>query len=267
VDNLLFLKLGGSLITDKNSPRTVRQDVLERICQEIHTAMQEDPGLKMIIGHGSGSFGHMAAKKYNTTQGVYSPFDWTGFAEVWHEARSLNQIVIESLFAAGVPVIAFPPSALSLTIHGQPADWDLRTLQAALDARLIPVVNGDVTFDTELGGTILSTEDVFVHLAKRLHPRRILLAGIEPGVWADFPNCTRLIADITPANYADVGNAIQGSISVDVTGGMMSKVNNMLKLAMQIPGLDIIIFSGNQPGMLPQALRNNIIGTRIHNGQ
>lgn len=265
MNNLLFLKLGGSLITDKNSPRYVRREILEQVCLEIHTALQDDPNLRLIVGHGSGSFGHVAAHKYNTRRGVFSPADWSGFAEVWHAARLLNQIVIESLIADGIPAITFPPSALALTSNGQPVDWDLRTIQAALNAGLVPVVNGDVTFDTEMGGTILSTEDVFVYLAKRLLPQRILLAGIEPGVWADFPSCTRLIDIITPANFTEVTAAIQGSTSVDVTGGMVSKVNNMLNLTKQIPGLDILIFSGVQPGLVYQALKEKIIGTRIRN--
>jgi isopentenyl phosphate kinase len=44
-----------------------------------------------------------------------------------------------------------------------------------------------------LGGTILSTEDLFTYLAGLLHPEQILLAGNEPGVWADFPKNSRLL--------------------------------------------------------------------------
>jgi hypothetical protein len=43
---------------------------------------------------------------------------------------------------------------------GQPLRWDLAADAAALDAGLLPLVNGDVIFDEQRGGTILSTEDV-----------------------------------------------------------------------------------------------------------
>lgn len=55
----------------------------------------------------------------------------------------------------------------------------------ALANGILPVVYGDVVFDEVRGGTILSTEDLFQHLAHQLHPERVLLAGLEAGVWAD----------------------------------------------------------------------------------
>lgn len=68
--NLVFLKLGGSLITDKTRPRTVRLDTLKRLCAEIASARKHDPNLQLLLGHGSGSFGHVAAKKYKTREGL-----------------------------------------------------------------------------------------------------------------------------------------------------------------------------------------------------
>jgi len=37
---LVFLKLGGSLITDKNTPRTARIEVLQRVGIEIKSALE-----------------------------------------------------------------------------------------------------------------------------------------------------------------------------------------------------------------------------------
>ncbi|HPH95429.1 MAG TPA: isopentenyl phosphate kinase [Anaerolineaceae bacterium] len=261
---LVFLKLGGSLITDKDTPRAHRPDVLARLSDEIAQAVQQNPDLKLVIGHGSGSFGHQAAKKHATRQGVQSPTQWRGFAEVWHEARLLNQIVIESLYNAGLPVAAFPPSAGVMAENGLITSWDLTPLRKALEQSLIPIVNGDTVFDSVIGGTIASTEDVFFYLARQLHPRRILLAGIEAGVWADFPASTRLIPLINSANAASILASIGGSASVDVTGGMAAKVDSMLNLARSIPGLEISIFSGARPGLLRQALSGRLSGTQIY---
>ena len=102
-----------------------------------------------------------------------------------------------------------------------------------------------------------------MHLARQLHPRRILLAGIDAGVWADFPACTQLIPEITPQNWEVVAASLGGSAATDVTGGMQSKVRAMLALAAEIPGLEISIFSGDQPGNLVAALRGASLGTRI----
>ncbi len=261
---LAFLKLGGSLITDKNTPQTALPAVLARLAAEIRSALQDNPELRLVIGHGSGSFGHIAARKHATRGGVASPAAWLGFAEVWQAARALDQLVIDALAYAGLPVLAFPPSAGIITRSGQVVSWDLAPLQAALAAGLVPVVYGDVIFDQAIGGTILSTEELFLHLAPRLMPDRILLAGIEPGVWQDFPACTRLVETITPASYAAVAHLLGGSAAVDVTGGMLSKVRSMLDLLPMLPNLHTSIFSGLQPGAVHAALLGRPSGTLLH---
>jgi isopentenyl phosphate kinase len=259
----LFLKLGGSLITDKDSPMTARLDVLDRLAGEISAGLTARPDLRLVIGHGSGSFGHVAARKFGTHQGSQTREQWLGFCEVWYAARRLNQIVIESLYKAGLPVIAFPPSASVVTADRQVVAYDFGALKQALDAGLVPVVNGDVIFDLRQGSTILSTEEIFAHLAPALNPARILLAGREPGVWADFPDCTKLLAEITPANLEITATGLKGSASVDVTGGMLQKVKLMVELVKTVPGLEIVIFTGKRPGLCQQALAGGSPGSTI----
>ena len=263
---LTLLKLGGSLITDKNAPQTPRPEVLDRLAQEIQRAWRANPQMKLVLGHGSGSFGHMSGRKYGTRSGVKDQQGWLGFVEVWRDARTLNQVVVEALAQTGLPVIAMPPSAVVTAASGRVAAWDLEPLQAALSAGLIPLVNGDTIFDREIGGTILSTEDLFFHLAPHLSARRILLAGIEQGVWLDYPTCTQLVEQITPGNYSQVFEALSGSAAIDVTGGMSDKVTQMLKLVQHIPDLEVLIFSGLTPGNVEQALAGKAYGTRIFGG-
>jgi isopentenyl phosphate kinase len=264
--SLQFLKLGGSLITDKNRPQTPRPAALARLAGEVAAAFAQDPSLRLVLGHGSGSFGHITGKRYGTRQGVRTPEQWRGFAEVWRDAVALNRLVMDALHAAGLPAIAFPPSASVTSANGRVAAWDLAPLSAALEANLLPVVFGDVIFDAVLGGTILSTEDLFAHLARVLRPRRLLLAGLEPGVWADYPACTRLVEAITPANLAAVVPALSGSSATDVTGGMASKVGEMLALVSEIPQLEVAIFSGETPGAVHEALCGARVGTTISAG-
>lgn len=266
--HLTFLKLGGSLITDKTQPSTPLPDAIQRLAAEIAAALQQNPSMRLVLGHGSGSFGHVAAKEHGTRQGVHSPQEWRGFAQVWFQASALHRIVIESLHQVGLPAVSFPPSAAALTEDGLVKHWDLTPLKTALDQGLLPVVYGDVVFDTARGGTILSTEDIFSHLAPRLKPRRILLAGIEPGVWADYPACTEVLPAITPKNIQAVSSALRGSAATDVTGGMESKVQEMLSLVQAVDGLEVCVFSGAEENLVLNALNGKSIGTRIaaHDG-
>ncbi|MCA9937430.1 MAG: hypothetical protein KC418_02225, partial [Anaerolineales bacterium] len=97
MDETVFLKLGGSLLTDKTGVEVVRADVLARLAVEIAAARQARPGLRLVLGHGSGSFGHVAAARYGTRQGVHTAAEWHGFADVARAAAALNHLVILAL--------------------------------------------------------------------------------------------------------------------------------------------------------------------------
>jgi isopentenyl phosphate kinase len=261
---LIFLKLGGSLITDKTRPYTPRPEKLDLLAAEIASALQETKDLQLVLGHGSGSFGHAAASGYHTRQGVSGPAAWRGFAEVWYQASALNRIVVEALHRAGLPAITLSPAASVTAQDANVSNWDTYPIQTALAHGLLPVIHGDVTFDRVRGGTILSTEDLFTYLANLLHPQRILLAGLEAGVWADFPSHQHLLAEITPGTFARHASGLGAAAGLDVTGGMLSKVTGMLALAENIPNLEILIFSGEQPGNLIHALQGDNPGTLLH---
>jgi len=261
---LIFLKLGGSLITDKTRSYTPRPEKLDLLAAEIALVLKENTDLRLVLGHGSGSFGHAAASSYQTRLGVSGPAGWHGFAEVWYQASALNRLVLESLHRAGLPAVTLSPAASIIAHDGKVATWNQYPIQAALSNGLLPVIHGDVAFDEIRGGTILSTEDLFANLARQLYPQRILLAGLEAGVWADFPVHERLLAEITPRTFAQYASGLGAAAGADVTGGMFSKVTGMLSLAEKIPDLEILIFSGEHPGNLTRALRGENPGTLLH---
>lgn len=261
---LTFLKLGGSLITDKTRPYTARPERIEELAAEIAAALRADPELRLVLGHGSGSFGHQAASRFDTRSGVSTPEEWRGFAEVWYQASALNRLVVEALHHAGLPVLTISPCS-SITAHdGKVLIWDLYALKTTLAHGLIPVIHGDVVLDDFRGGTILSTEDLFAHLGRLLHPQRVLLAGLEPGVWKQFPARDALITDLTPASLAQDLAAPGKAAGWDVTGGMQAKVTQMLTLVGQENALDVLIFSGETPGNVLKALQGENPGTRLH---
>jgi isopentenyl phosphate kinase len=261
---LIFLKLGGSLITDKARPYTVRSEKLDTLAAEIAEGVKENPDLHIILGHGSGSFGHAAASQHATRLGVTSPEAWRAFAEVWYQASALNRFVVEALRQANLPIVAFSPAA-SVTAHdGKVLSWDSYPIRAALSNGILPLIQGDVAFDDFRGGTILSTEDLFAHLAHQLHPQRILLAGQESGVWADFSSREHLLEQITPDTITQLLPGMGAAAGIDVTGGMRSKVIEMLALLEKIPKLEILIFSGEQPGNIRRALLGENPGTLLH---
>jgi isopentenyl phosphate kinase len=257
---LTLLKLGGSLITDKNQRTSLRSDVLRRIAEEIVQALSEKPS-PLLIGHGSGSFGHYEAKQYKTIAGVRTSEEWHGFARVATVAAELNFHVAAALQAANVPVMRFQPSASAFAKDGNIETMALEPIRAALEHGLVPLLYGDVAFDELRGGTIISTETVFSYLANHLPVSRILLLGQVDGVWDDQK---QILPSITPANFPAIQAALGSSGGVDVTGGMETKVSDMLELVQAAPYPEIFILNGLVPKRLYKALLGEaVLGTRI----
>lgn len=248
---LVFLKLGGSLITDKATPYTLRPDVLQRLGREVSAALRACPRLRLLLGHGSGSFGHQAAAEYGTQRGVHGAEAWRGFAAVAAAAARLNRHVTDTFLDAGVPVWSLQPSASAVCHDGKLVQLSLRSIRESLDRGLVPLVYGDVALDDVRGGTIASTEELFVHLARVLEPARILLAGSAAGV---LDEAGEVIPRITPAGFAGLRSVLEGARETDVTGGMADKVQRMVRLVEARPGLRVYIFSGLEPGLVEQAL-------------
>ena len=260
-DQLLFLKFGGSLITDKSQTEKAHTEVITNLLRDLQTYTAQHQGIRLILGHGSGSYGHHAAAKHNTRTGVTSPAQWQGFVEVWRSARKLNQVVLNAAETIGLPLISFPPSASLTAKEKHVLNWDIQPIEKALQAGLIPVIYGDVVFDEVLGGTIFSTEELFFHLASQLKPSRVLLAGKESAVFADYPLNQTPIRNID--KHAPLEEFIKQSESLDVTGGMRSKVAEMQALCRQSEHSKVEIFSANKPGELLSALNGLHSGTII----
>jgi len=264
---LIFIKLGGSLITDKNKPFTARYDVIDRLAMEIHEA-REEKKMKLIVAHGGGSFPHIPANKFKVHNGVLGEQSHRGIAEVQSAAAKLNRIIVNSLLRAGENAISVQPSACMLSRNGQIVDFYMKPIKEMLEHNLIPVPYGDVSFDLKKGCAIISTEKILSFLAPKLKPKRIIVAGLTNGVFTSDPNLTadaELIQEITPSTFNKIKKHLKGSHGIDVTGGMLHKVETLVELARL--GIESQILSGLKEGNLKVALLGNKeIGSRVRAG-
>jgi len=246
MSELLFVKLGGSLITDKARPYTARQEVLNRLCRELRTA-RACRSISMVLGHGAGSFAHVSAARHRTHQGLDGPGGWRGFCEVHHDAQRLDAMVREALLRAGELAVTLQPSAACVLRGGRVVRYDVEPIRRLLVGGVIPMVYGDACVDEGLGFSIASTEELMRHLARELRPARVILVGKVDGV---FDQHGAVIPEITPATLPEVEGALRASDGVaDVTGGMLQKVRLALEL-----GAPTEIINGLVPGLLSRAL-------------
>lgn len=262
-NELIFIKLGGSLITDKHVEARYRSEIVRAIGESLYQAKVERPDLRFLLGHGSGSFGHMAAARYGTRDGVRSGEEWRGFVEVASAAAELHRLVYHDLRECHLPVMSIQPSASVLCEKGSLVAFNWLTLRELISRGLIPLIYGDVSLDVYWGGTIASTEEIFSYLVQPLAPNRILLLGEVDGVYDEGGE---VIRRITPANYHLHAGQLGDSSATDVTGGMFGKVKTMLDLVELNPTLQVHILDGaDQKAFLAATLQdtNDLPGTLI----
>ncbi len=255
MNELVFLKLGGSLITDKGREATAREGVIRWAAREIKEALEANPEIRLLIGHGSGSFGHFVARRHGLLEG--GPPNWRGYAETGAAAARLNRLVTDIFLAEGVSVVSLQPSASAHCRDGELISMETEAIELVLHHGLVPLVYGDVALDQVRGCTIISTEQIFAYLADCLEPARIVLTGEVEGVFTADPlrdESAQLIPKISRQNFHQVEHKLAGSFGVDVTGGMLTKVRIMYALVQKRPDLKVQLVSGQRTGMIKRAL-------------
>lgn len=260
----LFLKLGGSLITHKERPFEPRLEVLSRAAREIAQALKERPDVRLVLGHGSGSFGHAEAKRQGLDGGPSA--NWLGYLHVHWAAERLNRLVVEALKQADLPAAVFAPWPAVMLRRREVIDWPLAPLGRFLDEGGLPVIHGDVGREEDGGLSIVSTERLLVYLARYLPPREVILATRVAGLFTSDPlrNPQAQPVALLRASQDRPLEGIGGALEGDTTGGMRSKVEAMLDLVRQAPRATVHVISGADEGNLYQALLGrDVPGTRI----
>lgn len=249
--NITILKIGGSVITDKNADENfAKHDEIDRISKEI----SEFDG-RLVIVHGAGSFGHPQAKKYQITD----KFDAKGSIITHKSVNLLNQLFIDSLIDNNVNAVSVHPMNNTISKNGRIQDMFLDNLYYMLDNKIVPVLHGDVVMDKNTGTSIISGDQIVPYLATQMGAIRIGIGSIKEGVLDENGKTLKLI---THDNFANVKNNIGSSEGTDVTGGMLGKVTELLKLN-ELTGSTSYIFNAGKPGNVSMFLQGNDIGTSI----
>ena len=261
---LTLIKLGGSVITDKSQPETLRPDVLARLVGEV-AAAQVVTDEVFIIGHGQGSFAHVPAKKYQTKQGFIGPESRIGMALTQDSALRCNRAVVSACVAAGLPAVTYLMSSALLTKAGAAESWSPAVLETLLKKQMLPITCGDVITDSEMGCTIWSTETILSFFAQHFSAhevfalKRVIHVTDVDGV---LDKNGVVIAEITPETFPQLESVLYAPQGSDVTGGMRHKILESLEQANS--GAEVMIVSGLVPGRVQAALtRENCIGTTI----
>ncbi len=256
LQKITLIKLGGSVITDKSIPYKANTEVIREIAKSLKRVKTP-----LLLGHGVGSFAHTSAKKYGGKDGYKSKW---GIAKVARDAQEINRIVMDIFIEEGLPAISFSPRSFLLTEKGSLKSSHVSPIIEALKQDLIPVVYGDVLWDTSQKTTIFSGETILNVICRNLLQQNynvskiIQLCNVDGVLDAE----KKVIAEITKSNWLEVKAYIEKVKVTDVTGGMEHKVEQALMMADN--GIPTMIINGDTKDDLMKAMfGRQIKGTLI----
>lgn len=216
------LKLGGSVITDKDQLETVDRAALETAAAAIRPFLGE--GEQLVVVHGGGSFGHHHAASHgvSSTEGSH---DVEGLVEIHRAMGDLTDAVLDTFHKNSVDALPVRPLSVASRAEDGSVRFPTGQIEAMLEEEFTPVVHGDVAVHAGKGATVLSGDRIVVSLARSLGAERVGLCSTVPGVLDEDGG---VIPEI--ATYEEVADVLGGSESTDVTGGMAGKVRQLLEL-------------------------------------
>lgn len=250
--SLTILKIGGSVITDKDSVSVAKKDEIDRISQEI-SAFRKEVKMPLILVHGAGSFGHPQAIEH-----MSKGFNAKGAYLTHTSVKALNSMVVDSLNKAGLNSLPVHPLSSCLLENGNIAEFQTAQIKLMLEREIVPVLHGDVVMDRVLGAAVLSGDRIVPYLATA-----VAASGIGAGSNVDgvLDNKGEVIKKITPLSFVDIKKNIQGASSPDVTGGMLGKVLELLELSKK--GISSRVFNAAKKNMVSKFLYGEDVGTLI----
>jgi isopentenyl phosphate kinase len=258
---LTILKIGGSVITDKNGELAARTQEIARLTQEIQEASVQG----LIIVHGGGSFGHPSAQRYAIKDGLKEDSQKIGFSETHHVMTVLNGLFMDSLIWHEVPAVSVTPSSCIITENGRIKHFEDAVIGALLKLGFIPVLYGDAVVDSKLGFTILSGDQLVSALAMRFNAERIVFGVDVDGLYDADPKVektAKIFKHLNPEELKKLQNKLCKPTARDVTGGMFGKVVELLPAVEQ--GITVTIVNASKPGNICKILEGRSVeGTVI----
>ena len=234
---MILIKLGGSIITNKQKPLSPRRKTIDNILKEIGKIKEP-----IIIVHGGGSYGHYWSVKYDmhTKPAKTNP---KGVAIVKNSMVELNKIILDSAVKNRINSYCLPPTDF---MNGNKViKSKILTINDISKSGLTPITFGDALWFGQKKSYILSGDVIMTTIGNILKPRLSLFVLDVDGVYSDLKT-KKLIHDFKKEKPEIKNN------KMDVTGGMTRKIteaNNMAKA-----GLKIFFVNGNKPKRITDAV-------------
>ena len=234
---MILIKLGGSIITNKETPLSARRKTIDRILNQIKHIKEPK-----ILVHGGGSYGHYWSVKYDMHTKP-AKYDMRGVSIVKNSMVDLNKIILDSAVKNRVNAYCLPPT--DFMSGNKPVKNKILTMNEIAKSGLTPITYGDALWFGQKKSYILSGDVIMSIIAKTLRPRLSVFVLNVDGVYSDLKS-KNLIYDFKKEKPKISKNTI------DVTGGMSRKITEASKISRN--GLKVFFVNGNKPKRIIDAV-------------
>ncbi len=233
---MILIKLGGSIITNKDKPLTANVSAIKKIASQLKKVKES-----YMVVHGGGSFGHYWSVKYDmhTKPDRYSI---KGVSVVKNSMVELNKLILEAFLQSGIHPYCLPPT--DFVFGNKPIIKKAQEITKIAQTGLVPVSYGDVMWFGKNKFYILSGDKIMGMLTRILKPRLAIFVTNVDGVYSDIKN-KKLIREITTERPKIT------DVKMDVTGGMSRKIKEATDMARNT---SVFFVNGNMPQRILNAI-------------
>ena len=134
--DIVLIKLGGSVVTHKERPMTINKAAIDRIIKSLLSV-----NVPIMLVHGGGSFGHYWSIKYDL-HSKPERYSSEGIAVVHESMISLNHFLVKSMLKLKMNPYSVPP--FSLILGNKPLMKKIFQLASMTKDKIIPITYGDI---------------------------------------------------------------------------------------------------------------------------
>ncbi|AUS80760.1 hypothetical protein C1701_23150 [Actinoalloteichus sp. AHMU CJ021] len=220
VVDLLVVKVGGSLVSEKARRDHLDHDALAGYAAQIADLHAAAPG-RVVLVVGGGSIGHGAVRHLDADDPLAPlPLTRATFDVKWSWVRALRDLGSR----------CFPVQVAAICVLGpRGPEVSFGTVRRLLDHGILPVLAGDSVLCAD-GALRVFGSDHVPAVAVRGTPGRTRVAVLTdvPGVLAGGPGSQEVIPEITPGSSAEAFRRIWPAAAHDTSGSMGGKLTALL---------------------------------------
>lgn len=237
---MILIKLGGSIITNKEKPLTPRKKTIDKIAKSLRKISEP-----LVIVHGGGSFGHYWSVKYDMHTKP-AKYNMEGVAVIKNSMVELNKIILDVFLKNKLNPYCLPPT--DFMSGNKPILKKIKEINKISRSSLTPITYGDALWYGQKKSFILSGDKIMTIIAKELKPKLNIFVMNVDGLYSDFKS-KDLIYKIGRKE------AKISETDMDVTGGMKRKVEEATKISKM--GLNVFFVNGNKPDRIVKAVKKS----------